>query len=85
MQVLHQAVLTSDGKATFAAFIYDNETISIAKAFEGDILAGFDAGDQVRSLTTHSPGFSSLQNLEEINIFRIDGKASSKASSINKL
>ena len=70
--MFHQAVLSSDGKTTFAAFVYDNATISAAQSFQGNILAGFDAGDQIRSATIHRPGFTSLQN---VNVFRIDGKS----------
>ena len=75
MQVTHQAVLISDGNVSFAAFVYDNSTVGIATAFKGNKLAGFDAGDGIRSATIHnpSPDLSSLQQLETVNIFRIDG------------
>ena len=62
--------MVSDGSVSFAAFIYDDNSIDVIHNTTVDKLAGFDAGDEIRSATFHSPGLSNLQGL---NYFRIDG------------
>ena len=70
MQVTCQVVLTSDGRVSFAAFIYDEDSIDNIHNIWANKLVGFDAGDEIRSATYHSPG---LSNLQTVNYFRIDG------------
>ena len=75
LQVTFQTVLSSDGNASFAAFLY-NDLCAIAKIhalYKNSLLIGFDAGDEVRAVEFVGPG-SALDHLEEMNIFRIDGK-----------
>jgi hypothetical protein len=62
--------LASDGKVSFAAFIYDNST-AVEQALRGGTkVAGFDAGDHIRSATTpNGHGYP-----KAVNVFRIDGK-----------
>ena len=67
--------MSSDGKASFAAFIYGDDGVDTINNLLYVKLIGFDAGDTVKSATVLSPGFSSLQTLQPVNIFRIDGKA----------
>ena len=66
-------MVTTDGRASFAAFIYEEGGGAVIQSLEEDKVVGFDGGDQIRSTTVHSLGFSSLQNLSDVNIFRIDG------------
>ena len=67
-------MVVTDGRASFAIFIYQEGGMDIIDSFRDNLMIGFDGGDQIRGATVHSPGFSSLQDLEEVNIFRIDGK-----------
>ena len=66
--------MSSDGKVSFAAFIYGDDGVNTINNLNVKLI-GFDAGDTVRSATVLSPGFSSLQTLQPVNIFRIDGEA----------
>ena len=70
MQVTCQVILTSDGQVSFAAFIYDEGSVNNIHNISADKLVGFDAGDEIRSATYHTPG---LSNLQVVNYFRIDG------------
>ena len=57
-------MLATDGKISFAIFLYDNLD-SLTSLFRSQI--GFNAGDRQR--------FSNIESdsLENINVFRIDG------------
>jgi len=67
--VTFQVVLSTDGTASFAIFIYENITAigDIVSHHMGSI--GFDAGDQNRGVT-----LKNLDYIDSINVFRIDGK-----------
>ncbi len=67
LQWSFQAVLSTDGNATFAFFSYDDPTGILTLISQN---SGFDAGDQIRSVVTN-PRRSGLQQ-NELN-FRIDG------------
>ena len=71
----YQTVLSTDGNASFAAFIYDDLTaLAEIHALQGNsLLIGFDAGDKVRGAEVVGLA-STFGRLEEVNIFRIDGK-----------
>ena len=58
--------LSTDGKVSFAAFVYEDpgEVMGLANL----ALVGFDAGDTLRS------GVVPREDLQVVNIFRIDGK-----------
>ena len=76
-----QAILVTDGEASFATFIYDNLPIILSNVTaqeRGTI--GFDAGDQSTGDTV-SYGEENVM-LSEINIFRIDGNYSIFRSTI---
>ena len=65
-------VLATDGKASFAALLYEN-TSAIESVTSGvQAIVGFDAGDQGRSATVLS-GNTHDHTLKTINIYRIDG------------
>ena len=66
-------MLATDGKVSFAAFIYDDPNILMNITSSVNALVGFDAGDQSRSSTIMS---NRQRNyiLESTNVFRIDGK-----------
>ena len=70
-----QTVLSTDGNASFAAFVYNDLTaLAEIHALHGNsLLIGFDAGDEVRGTEVVGLG-STLDHLDEVNIFRIDGK-----------
>ena len=65
-------MLSTDGTASFAAFIYDDPTAVAAIA--GNVQIGFDAGDEIRASVVFEYE-STESDLEEVNIFRIDGKS----------
>jgi hypothetical protein len=72
-QVKLQAVLSTDGNTSFAAFIYE-----YPDQIHGHYEVGFDAGDHVRGLVLSRKKYynntvSSNNTLEEVNIYRIDG------------
>ena len=71
-QLTFQAVLATDGEASFAIFMYEDLQIvrNISSQERGRV--GFDAGDQTRSSTVLY-GVEELP-LSHVNIFRIDGK-----------
>lgn len=71
-QVNFQAILSTDGNVSFAIFIYDNESIDAIGRLSQNYLVGFDAGDEIKGTTVQNQ-VSSHQNLENVNIFRIDG------------
>ena len=74
IQITYQAIISSDGRASFATFVYDEEGINEISANSLSVkVVGFDAGDRVESATVLSPGFSSVPILEHLNTFRIDG------------
>ena len=61
-QVLYQAVIVTDGKASFAIFLFGNlHTLNVFSHY-----TGFSSGDRRR--------FTNIGTLNLINIFRIDGK-----------
>lgn len=66
--------MSSDGIASFATFVYGNDGLETLNNLIDDKIVGFDAGDGIRSATVLSPGLSSLQELQSVNIFRIDGR-----------
>ena len=70
-QITYQTVLSTDGSASFAAFIYDDPTA--VAAIPGNIQVGFDAGDRIRSSVIFGRGLN-VSILEDVNIFRIDGE-----------
>ena len=69
---MFQAVLSTDGRASFAAFTYSNpdDVLAINTAWQ----IGFDAGDEVRGVMVLSRGNPDWSGFEEVNIFRIDGE-----------
>ena len=73
LQITYQAIVSSDGNASFASFVFDQDGIDKINNLQADKVIGFDAGDTINSATIVSPGFSSLQTLEPLNTFRIDG------------
>ena len=74
MQISFQVVLSTDGKTSFAAFLY-GEVIRNLLACDlhkslyvfDELAIGFNAGDRERFLNIPR------SDLEEINVFRIDG------------
>lgn len=72
-QITHQVVLSTDRRASFAAFIYDNASVGQVNSLATGKLIGFDAGDGIRSATVQSSSFSSLPSVSSLNIFRVDG------------
>ena len=73
LQVTFQAVLSTDGVASFVAFVYENESIPAIEALQGLEIVGFDAGDRARSATVFDAGSSGTGTLTTSQIFRIDG------------
>lgn len=67
--------MSTDGRVSFVAFVYDSESITAIEDLQDTKLVGFDAGDGIRSATILSPGFSSFESLNTLNVFRIDGTA----------
>ncbi len=63
-----QGVLATDGNASFAFLLYENETICSLS----NCVAGFDAGDAIRSTVVNDN--QNNRFLQEKYIFRIDGK-----------
>ena len=76
LQITHQGIVSSDGRASFATLIYGNDGVKAINDLQDLKVIGFDAGDRVNSATVMSSGLSSLQTLKPVNIFRIDGKNS---------
>ena len=75
MQISFQVVLSTDGKTSFATFLYDNVIKNLLACDLNNSLdvlrrltIGFNAGDRERFLNIPR------SDLEEINVFRIDGK-----------
>ena len=69
-----QVVLATDGKASFAAFIYEDP--QFLSSIPGDFQIGFDAGDIVRGLVLLGTAAEYSNNsLQHVNIYRIDGKS----------
>lgn len=65
MQLTFQVVLSTDGRASFATFIYPN--ISNIRQSSGRQVVGFNAGDRNRLSNI------AVNSLETVNLFRIDG------------
>lgn len=61
--------MATDGRASFAAFIYEEGGAVAIQDYREDKVVGFDGGDQIRSASL------SLQNLADVNVLRIDGNA----------
>ena len=72
LQITFQAVLSTDGQASFAAFTYSSpdNVLDITARW----LIGFDAGDKVRGSVVLSRADSKWNGFGDVNIFRIDGK-----------
>ena len=72
LQINFQAVLSTDGQASFAAFTYSspNDVLDITARW----LIGFDAGDEVRGSVVLSGEEPTWNGFGNVNIFRIDGK-----------
>ena len=68
-------MLTSDGNATFVAFIYEDarQIRNIVASEVGAI--GFDAGDNSRSSSV-SPAIAD-NFVNSVNVFRVDGEQAS--------
>ncbi len=62
-----QAILTTDGKASFTILLYENGTTCSLS----NCVVGFDAGDTIRSTVINDNLESTL--LQEKNVFRVDG------------
>ena len=76
MQVTFQAVLATNGRESFAVFIYDNlERIHLI--FELDFIEylsiGFNKGDRSQ-FSCIGPLDSCSDSLKDINVYRIDGE-----------
>ena len=69
-------VLATDDDVSLAAFIYETpeEVRNLTRSLDLHVI-GFDAGDQTRSATLQR-GRSSTFNVENVNVFRIDGMMS---------
>ena len=73
MQMSFQVVLSTDGKTSFATFLYGNVISDLLACDLNNSNAlrrstvGFNAGDRERFLNIPR------SDLEEINVFRIDG------------
>ena len=65
LQVTYQTVLSTDGTASFAAFIYDDPTAVAAIA--GNVQIGFDAGDGIRASVVLGRG-TTANNLEHVKL-----------------
>ena len=65
--------MTTDGRASFVALVYTNDGVLDIEDLPDAKLVGFDAGDGTRSATVLSHGFSSIENLTSVNVFRVDG------------
>ena len=72
-QTTFQAVVTTDGRSSFVALVYTNDGVEI-EGLRTTKLVGFDAGDGIRSATVLSQGFSGIENLTSVNVFRVDGE-----------
>ena len=76
-QETFQAVISTDGTLSFAAFIYENpERVNNLTYFHQ---VGFNAGDGTRALNILGlvPGeesYNYVGSLQGVNIFRIDGE-----------
>ena len=75
--------MSTDGRASFAAFIYEEGGADKIQTYMEDKVVGFDAGDKIRAALVHSLEFSSLGNLSDMNVFRIDGMDNSRETSSN--
>ena len=74
MQISFQVVLSTDGKTSFATFLYGDVIRNLLACdlnnglnFLNGFVVGFNAGDRERFLNILR------SDLEEINVFRIDG------------
>lgn len=74
LQQTFQAVLSTDGRRSFAILIYENPTNTRIITTAYSAIAGFNAGDQLRSATVLS-GMIVKQNFGVLNVFRIDGES----------
>lgn len=72
LQQTFQVILATNGKESFANFIYANPTRVTNILEVGNGVIGFDAGDERRSATVLSG--SDGRTLAITNLFRIDGK-----------
>ncbi len=72
VQDTFQALVCTDGQASFAGLIYGNLT-GTTEFLVNDFnsVVGFDAGDRIRNIMIY-------EDLEYINLFRIDGNDLSK-------
>ena len=70
-------MVSTDGISSFVTLVYDSEAITAIEELNEIKVAGFDAGDGIRSATILSPGFASIEILETVNVFRIDGMRNS--------
>ena len=68
VQITYQVVISTNSRASFVAYIYGEDGVDAVKNLQEVKLIGFDAGDTVRSATV------SMEILQPVNIFRIDGK-----------
>ena len=75
MQLVFQVVLASDAQTSFVFFLYHNpeEIVAIATDSARIGLVGFDAGDLRRSTTILSAKKKDY-DLENLNVFRVDGR-----------
>ena len=74
MQQTFQAVLSTDGIASFAAFIYEDPDSVNELSYSHQV--GFNAGDRTRGANivgTPAQDVMYAENLQRVNIFRIDG------------
>lgn len=66
-------MVSTDGQASFAAFLYTNP--GLLPNITGDYQIGFDAGDGVRGLVLLGTNrMDHIEFLESVNLYRIDGK-----------
>ena len=76
LQITYQTVIATNGKVSFAAFVYEEGGVGKIRSFDQDNLVGFDAGDQVKSAISHSLNSPGLQILRDnVTVFRIDGNS----------
>lgn len=71
MQLTFQVVLSTDGRISFASFIYPD--LSSIRQITGLVNTGFNAGDRARLSNI------AVDSLGTVNLFRIDGMSTTRA------
>ena len=72
LQQTFQIVLATDGKVSFAVFLYQDLERTLDITAGGTGVVGFDAGDQRRSIAILNAQGMEI-DLKQTDIFRLDG------------